>query len=133
MGLTAKQSRFIEEYLVDLNATQAAIRAGYSAKTAGAKGFSLLKKVEIAQTLTVARMKRAEKTGVTAEMVLERLWEEGNNHEEGSSHAARVTALSWVGKHHGSFLERVDHTSGGEKLPARVEVVLVRPKVPDDG
>ena len=47
MGLSAKQQRFVDEYLVDLNATQAAIRAGYSEKTAGAQGFDLLKKPEI--------------------------------------------------------------------------------------
>ena len=43
MALTNKQQRFIEEYLVDLNATQAAIRAGYSAKTAGVIGYENLK------------------------------------------------------------------------------------------
>ncbi len=45
--LRLKQQTFVEEYLVDLNATQAALRAGYSPKTAGAIGFNLLKKVEV--------------------------------------------------------------------------------------
>ena len=46
-GLTPKQTRFVDEYLVDLNATQAATRAGYSAKTANEQGSRLLAKVAI--------------------------------------------------------------------------------------
>ncbi len=46
-NLTAKQRRFVEGYLIDLNATQAAIRAGYSEKTAGQVGFENLKKPQI--------------------------------------------------------------------------------------
>ncbi len=48
MSLTPKQARFVEEYFVDLNATQAAIRAGYSAKTAYSQGERLLRNVEVA-------------------------------------------------------------------------------------
>lgn len=73
MALNAKQRRFVEEYLSDLNATQAAIRAGYSAKTAGAMGFALLKKLEIANAIQEAMQKRSEKTGITAERVLAEL------------------------------------------------------------
>ncbi len=47
MALNDKQRRFVGEYLIDLNATQAAIRAGYSEKTAGQQAFDLLKKPEI--------------------------------------------------------------------------------------
>ena len=52
MSLTAKQARFVEEYLIDLNATQAAIRAGYSEKTAAAVGHENLRKPKIAESLT---------------------------------------------------------------------------------
>ena len=48
MALNDKQRRFVAEYLIDLNATQAAIRAGYSKKTAGSQGQRLLTNVEIA-------------------------------------------------------------------------------------
>lgn len=51
MALTDKQRRFVEEYLVDLNATQAAIRAGYSKKTAGQIGDENLRKPEIAKAV----------------------------------------------------------------------------------
>lgn len=68
--LTPKQQRFVEEYLVDLNATQAAIRAGYSGKTAGAIGHENLMKPEIQAALSEARANLAEKTDITPERVL---------------------------------------------------------------
>lgn len=68
--LTAKQQLFIKEYLVDLNATQAAIRAGYSAHTAGQIGDENLKKPEIATELQKAMDARAVKVDINAEYVL---------------------------------------------------------------
>ena len=54
--LTGKRARFAEEYSVDLNATQAAIRAGYSEKTAASQGERLLRNVEIAAAIAEARL-----------------------------------------------------------------------------
>ena len=68
--LTPKQAAFVAEYLVDLNATQAAIRAGYSERTAGSQGERLLKKVEVQIALAEAQQKRAERTEITADNVL---------------------------------------------------------------
>ena len=68
--LSPKQERFAAEYLVDLNATQAAIRAGYSPKTAGVQGFDLLKKPEIAAAIERQRHVHAKSTGLTVERVL---------------------------------------------------------------
>jgi phage terminase small subunit len=73
MTLTAKQERFVGEYLLDLNATQAAIRAGYSEKTAAAVGHENLRKPKIAARIEEARAKRAETTEVTANRVLKEL------------------------------------------------------------
>lgn len=73
MALTPKQQRFVAEYLVDLNATQAAIRAGYSAKTAGAVGHENLKKPEIQAGIQVAMKARSERTEIDADWVLKRL------------------------------------------------------------
>ena len=64
------QSRFCEEFLKDLNATQAAIRAGYSAKTASVQAFDLLRKPEIASALESARTQHAANTGLSVERVL---------------------------------------------------------------
>lgn len=72
-GLTDKQQRFVEEYLVDLNATQAAIRAGYSAATAGAIGHENLSKPEIADALASAKAERSMRTEITADQVLREL------------------------------------------------------------
>jgi phage terminase small subunit len=70
-SLTQKQQRFIEEYLVDANATQAAIRAGYSERTAYSQGQRLLKNVEVRIALEVGRAKMAGRTEVTADRVRE--------------------------------------------------------------
>ena len=69
--LTPKQAAFVAEYLVDLNATQAAIRAGYSAKTAGSVGAENLSKPEIAAAIAEAQRKRAERTEITQDRVLQ--------------------------------------------------------------
>lgn len=71
--LTSKQELFCKEYLVDLNATQAAIRAGYSKRTAGSVGHENLKKPEIESRISELKGQRAEKLDITAERVLEEL------------------------------------------------------------
>ena len=71
--LTGKQKRFVEEYLCDLNATQAAIRAGYSAKTAYSMGQRLLKEVEIQTAIQAAMNIRADRTQITQDNVLNEL------------------------------------------------------------
>lgn len=78
MALTPKQQRFAEEYLVDLNATQAAIRAGYSKRSAGQQGEALLKKHEIQEKIQSGREKISQSTQITAEAVLNRWWELAN-------------------------------------------------------
>lgn len=69
-GLPAKQKRFVMEYLVDLNATQAAIRAGYSAKTATVQGPRLLGKVRIQQEIEKGQKKIAERAGITIDELI---------------------------------------------------------------
>lgn len=68
--MTKKQKRFCEEYLIDLNATQAAIRAGYSPDTAGAIGAENLTKPEIQRAVAQAMAERSRRTGVNAERVV---------------------------------------------------------------
>lgn len=71
--LTTKQQMFVKEYLIDLNATQAAIRAGYSVKTAGKIGQENLIKPEIKAAIQEAMDKRANKLEITAERVLQEI------------------------------------------------------------
>lgn len=68
--LNDKQRRFVDEYLIDLNATKAAIRAGYSAKTAGSQAFDLLKKPEISAAVQAGKAARSKETGIDAQTVL---------------------------------------------------------------
>lgn len=71
--LTAKQQRFVDEYLIDLNATQAAIRAGYSADTAMEQGYQLLQKTSVSNAISQAMAHRSRRTGITQDRVLREL------------------------------------------------------------
>ncbi|CAG8863139.1 hypothetical protein PS627_00075 [Pseudomonas fluorescens] len=73
MALTAKQQRFVDEYLIDLNATQAAIRAGYSKKTANEQGSRLLANVSVSAAVAESMKSRSGRTGITQDMVLKEL------------------------------------------------------------
>lgn len=73
VALNEKQLRFAEEYLVDLNATQAAIRAGYSAKTANRIGQRLLTKVDVQKEIQEGKRKRTIRTQITQDSVLREL------------------------------------------------------------
>lgn len=136
--LTDKQEMFIKEYLVDLNATQAAIRAGYSEKTANAQGSRLLANVNIRAHIEEAQAKRAEKLELDADWVLNRLKEisdkcmtavpvetfvpgEGmtttGEYEFDSTGANRATEL--IGKHLGMFKDKLDITGD---MSMRIEV-----------
>lgn len=72
-GLTAKQQRFVDEYLIDLNATQAAIRAGYASANADVTGPRLLGNVGIAAAIAEGQKRLAQKAGVTAEKIVAEL------------------------------------------------------------
>lgn len=72
-NLTAKQQRFCDEYLVDLNATQAAIRAGYSEKRAGEQAYQLLQKTPIQEYIQKRKQERVERTEITQDFVLKEL------------------------------------------------------------
>jgi phage terminase small subunit len=71
--LTEKQALFVAEYLVDLNATEAAKRAGYSDKTAYSIGFENLRKPEIQEAIRVAMDERSKRTEITQDRVLQEL------------------------------------------------------------
>jgi phage terminase small subunit len=73
MSLSAKQRRFVAEYLIDLNATQAAIRAGYSAKTAQQQGSRLLLNVVVQEELSKQQSKVAERLEITKDRIVDEL------------------------------------------------------------
>lgn len=108
--LTPKQQRFVEEYLVDFNATQAAIRAGYSAKTAPAIGCENLTKPNITEALAERAKRLTEEADVTTKDVIDGLLREARLTGEGSSHAARITAWAHLGKYLRVFADRIEQT-----------------------
>lgn len=69
--ITAKQKAFVDEYLIDLNATQAAIRAGYSAANADKIGHELLGKTRVAEYLALRMKAREQRTEITQDRVLQ--------------------------------------------------------------
>ena len=73
MALSDKQARFVAEYLIDLNATQAAIRAGYSAATAKQQGSRLLTNADVQEAVTSGRAEMAKRTEISADRVLTEL------------------------------------------------------------
>lgn len=74
-ALTDKQKRFVDEYIVDLNATQAAIRAGYSKKNPDRIGAQLLGKTWVAQAVREAQAERGKRLEITADQVLKKWWQ----------------------------------------------------------
>lgn len=119
--LTAKQQMFVKEYLIDLNATQAAIRAGYAPKRADAIGYENLRKPEIAAAVEEAVKARSEKLSVTAEDVVQSIIEiRGMALTEGElANALRANEL--LGRHLKMFTDKVEHSGGVE---ANITLVL---------
>jgi len=108
---TAKQQRFIDEYLIDFNATQAAIRAGYSSDTAKQQGSRMLTNVDVRAAIDDAIRERSSRALVSQDAVLLGLLDEARHTGDGSSHSARVSAWAHIGKHLGMFIDRV-HATG---------------------
>lgn len=106
MSLTAKQKAFIQEYLVDLNATAAAGRAGYKDANIGRQ---LITKNNVSAAIKHAQSQREKRTNITQDWVLERLVKEAERSGKGSSHAARVSALALAMKHLGMMKEDGPH------------------------
>jgi len=124
--LTAKQEAFCEEYMIDLNATQAAIRAGYSEQTARQIGTENLAKPAIADKIAELKAERAARVLVDADYVIKGLLEvhqrcmqkepvmervDGQQQESGEfkfEHSGANKSLELLGKHLGIFTDRLD-------------------------
>lgn len=141
-ALNPKQAQFVAEYLIDLNATQAATRAGYSAKTANEQGARLLAHVSVRSAIDAAMLKRGERLQASADDVLREIarlamfdpkdltavkglddiaalpenvrraivgwsWDKQGRF---TVKTAKEGALEMMGRHHGLFKERVEHT-----------------------
>lgn len=142
-GLTPKQQRFVDEYLIDLNATQAAIRAGYSEKTAKQMGSENLSKPDIAAVIAQKQAERSDATELNEQWVIDRLREnversmvavpvmEFDHDKKEMVKTGEYTyqgnvankALELIGKHRGMFVERSETKHSGK---VEVQVRFVR-------
>lgn len=135
-NLTPKQQRFVEEYLIDLNATKAYIRAGFSEKHAHTNAAKLLQNTTIADAIEKAQNKRAERTEITQDYVLTNIQkviercmqvQQVDNcltqTEDGELAQAfmfkeqgALKGLELLGKHLGMFKDKIEHTgpNGGD-------------------
>lgn len=98
-NLTAKQEMFCREYLVDLNATQAAIRAGYSEASAKQAGYENMTKPDLQERISILMAERTQRVTVSADYVLERakmMHEECWNRDDAKN---SIAALKLVGDH----------------------------------
>lgn len=113
--MTPKQARFVQEYLIDLNATQAAVRAGYSARTAEAQGSRLLTNVKVAYGIQTAKADRELSTQIDARYVLRQAVKMHEKCLAMGDHGPAVRALELVGKHVNvqAFAEKVEHSGPG--------------------
>lgn len=111
--LTPKQAAFVREYLVDLNATQAAIRAGYSPNGARVQGCRLLAEPNIAAEIKAAQDKRARKTEITAEKVLADIERISVSAEAVEDFGAALKGKELLGKHLGMWVDRQEVSGAG--------------------
>lgn len=138
--LTAKQALFVKEYLIDLNATQAAIRAGYSERTARSQGQRLLTKDDIKKAIAEAQSERKAKLELSAESVIEnillvqqdamRVGKDMYGNEKMINHSAALKAGELLGKHLGILSDKIEH-SGSIQVNSTVTFVDA-PKYDDE-
>jgi len=110
MALTAKQKKFVAEYLIDLNATQAAIRSGYSTRNADKIGSELLGKTRVSAAIQEAMKKREQRTEITQDMVLQRWWAIANADPNELIYHRRVCCRHCFGRDHAyQWIDEVEY------------------------
>lgn len=97
MALTAKQERFVLEYLKTNNQTQSAIAAGYASPEV--EGSRLLRNAKVAAEIAKGKASRAKRTDITIDYVVQRLAIEAEREGKGASHSARIAALAQLRAH----------------------------------
>ena len=106
--LNGKQTAFTSEYLKDLNGAQAAIRAGYSAKSARIQAAQLLTKPNIREKIDAAIDERANRARIDADWVIKKLVQNYRKASKAKKFSAVNRALELLGKHLGMFKTTVD-------------------------
>lgn len=107
--LSPRQERFVAEYLVDLNGTQAAIRAGYSPAGAEAQANRLLRIAGVRSAVNAGKRKLAAKLELTAEKVLADIERISNKAEKSRQFNAAIRGKQLLGQHLKLFTEKHEH------------------------
>lgn len=127
--LTDKQRCFVQEYLVDLNATQAAIRAGYSEKTACEQGSRLLAHVKVSEAIRAAMQERAKRTEISQDDVLRLWWSMANVDVNDIMQYRRLCCRHcWGEGHEYQWRDRDEY----EEHLARIQAMIDQRKPEDD-
>ena len=105
-SLSDRQRKFCEEYLVDLVATQAVIRAGYQTKYPNRVAFQLMENPAIRITIDALRAERSKGTDVTKDFVLQKLQKILRKAEEDNNLSAAIRTLELLGRHLSLFVDR---------------------------
>ena len=106
--MTPKQAAFAREYLVDRNATQAAIRADYGINSADVAGWRLLRNAKVVAEIAKGEAQSAERVSITVDNVLDMLKREANAGKKSVPNQARIRAQELIGKHIGMFKDRME-------------------------
>lgn len=119
MALTPKQKRFVAEYLIDLNATAAAKRAGYSEKTADRIGPELLGKTCVSQAIQEEIQERQRRTAVTQDYVIDKLKaiadkQASDAPDSDLKYSSQIKAIELLGKHLGAWDPKADRPANDE-------------------
>lgn len=109
-ALNPKRARFVAEYLVDLNGTQAAIRAGYAKNSANEQAARLLANDSVKQAVAEGQKQKAAKTGRTALDVLQDIQACTRAAKEDGDLKTALRGLELEGKHLGMFTDKVEHS-----------------------
>ncbi|MEM7046039.1 MAG: terminase small subunit [Pseudomonadota bacterium] len=131
--LTAKEQRFVDEYVVDCNATQACKRAGYKGKNHDKIGGALLSKIGVAQAVQARFDDIAKQNGVTAGLLIQQAEQARQAAMKKGNHSAAVNAVSLKAKITGHLIQRSQNTMQvtGEIKAIRIESVPVKPRLDD--
>ncbi len=114
--MTPKQERFVAEYMLDLNATQAAARAGYSPKTAAEQGYQLLHKTSVQEAIQDLQAKFRERMEVSKESVTAQLNTAYDMAEANGQTAVMVQATMGIAKVHGLLVDKTEEVKPTENM-----------------
>ena len=125
-SLSNKQEQFCLEYLIDLNATQAAIRAGYSKKTAQEIGSQNLSKVMIRDRVGKLMSERADRVLIHADYVIDNIKAIAETARDGLEHSSALRGYELLGKHLKMFTDKQEHEIKGDLAVTKVTRTIVK-------